>query len=64
MRASSREGSSRWGWVGLCGSENAASSKGVVVAILGLAEFVQEEDHGLQAQDQHDSTDEACSIEG
>lgn len=45
-----------------CGSKSAAASKGVVVAVLGLAEFVEEEDHGLQAQDQHYSTDEACSI--
>lgn len=35
----------------------------MVVAILGLAEFVEEEDDGLQTQDQHYSTDEACSVE-
>lgn len=40
------------------------TSKGVVVAVLGLAEFVEEEDHGLQAQDQHYSADEARGIEG
>jgi len=45
-------------------SKSAAASKGVVVAFLGLAELVDEEDHGLQAQDQHDATDEACSVEG
>ncbi len=36
----------------------------MVVAVLGLAEFVEEEDHGLQAQDQHYATDEARSVEG
>lgn len=36
----------------------------MVVAFLGLAEFVEEEDHGLQAQHQHDSTDEAGRVEG
>lgn len=41
-----------------------AASKGVVVAVLGLAEFVEEEDHGLKAQDQHYSSNEACSVEG
>lgn len=41
-----------------------AASKGVVVAVLGLAELVEEEDHSLQAQDQHYSTNEACSVEG
>lgn len=56
---SSGEGSS---W--LVESESAAASKGVVVAVLGLEEFVQEEDDGLQAQDQHYSTNEARSIEG
>lgn len=45
-----------------CGSESATASKSVVVAVLGLAEFVEEEDHGLQAQDQHYPTNEACSI--
>lgn len=39
-------------------------SKGVVVAVLGLAEFVEEEDDGLQPQDQHYPTDEACGIKG
>lgn len=46
------------------GSESAAASKGVVVAVLGLAELVQKEDDGLQAQDKHYSTDEARSVEG
>lgn len=50
------------GRVERCGSKSAAASKGVVVAVLGLAEFVKEEDHGLQAQDQHYSTDEACGV--
>jgi len=36
----------------------------VVVAVLGLAELVEEEDDGLQTQDQHYSTDEARSVEG
>jgi len=45
-------------------SESAAASKGVVVAFLGLAELVEEEDHGLQAQDQHDAANEACSVKG
>ena len=39
-------------------------SEGVVVAVFGLAELVQEEDDGLQAQDQHDAPDEAGCIEG
>lgn len=42
----------------------AATSKGVVVAVLGLAELVEEEDDSLQAQDQHYSTDEAGSVKG
>lgn len=41
-----------------------AALEGVVVPVLGLAEFVEEEDDGLQAQDQHDSTDEAGGVEG
>lgn len=45
------------------GMRSDAASKGVVVTVLGLAEFVKEEDHGLKAQDQHDSADEACGIE-
>lgn len=53
-----------WGKVEWCGSKSAAASKGVVVAVLGLAEFVEEEDHGLQAQDQHYATNEACGVEG
>lgn len=40
------------------------SSKGVVVAVLGLAEFVEEEDDRLQAHHQHDTADEACRVEG
>ncbi len=36
----------------------------MVVAVLGFAEFVEEEDHGLQAQDQHNPTNEACGIKG
>lgn len=44
------------------GTRSDAASKGVVVTVLGLAEFVEEEDHGLKAQDQHDSTDEAGGI--
>lgn len=52
------------GKVELRGSRRAAASKGVVVAVLGLAELVEEEDDGLQAQDQHYSTDEARSVEG
>lgn len=51
------------GWVNE-ESESAAASKGVIVAVLGLAEFVQKEDDGLQAQDQHYSTNEARSVEG
>lgn len=43
---------------------SAAASKGVVVAVLGLAEFVEEEDDGLQAQDQDDPADEARGVEG
>ena len=39
-------------------------SEGVVVAVFGLAELVQEEDDRLQAQDQHDAPDEACRVEG
>lgn len=42
----------------------AAALEGVVVPVLGLAEFVEEEDDGLQAQDQHDSADEAGGVEG
>lgn len=45
------------------GMRSDAASKGVVVTVLGLAEFVEEEDHGLKAQDQHNSPDEACGIE-
>lgn len=48
---SSLEGSHLW------------ASKGVVVTVLGLAEFVEKEDHGLKSQDQHDTTDEAGGIE-
>lgn len=40
----------------------AGALKGVIVAVLGLAELVEEEDDGLQAQDQHDSPDEACGV--
>lgn len=43
-------------------SKSAGALKGVVVAVLGLAELVEEEDNGLQAQDQHYSSDEARSI--
>lgn len=43
---------------------HAAALEGVVVPVLGLAEFVEEEDDGLQAQDQHDSADEAGGVEG
>lgn len=50
--------------VELRGSKRVAASKGVVVAILGLAELVKEEDDGLQAQDQHYSADEARSVKG
>lgn len=39
-----------------------AASEGVVVTIFGFAELVKEEDDGLKAQDEHDSTDEAGSI--
>lgn len=39
------------------------ASKGVVVTVLGLAEFVEEEDHSLKAQDQHYSADEAGGVE-
>lgn len=45
------------------GTRSDAASKGVVVTVLGLAEFVEEEDHCLKAQDQHDSADEAGGIE-
>lgn len=34
----------------------------MIVAVLGLAELVEEEDDGLQAQDQHDSPDEARGV--
>lgn len=61
---SAPRGSSWRGKVELRGSRRAAASKGVVVAVLGLAELVEEEDDGLQAQDQHYSTDEARSVEG
>lgn len=44
--------------------QSMAASKGVVVAVLGLAKFVEEEDHGLKAQDQNYSTNEARSVEG
>lgn len=40
----------------------AGALKGVVVAVLGLAELVEKEDDGLQAQDQHDSPDEARGV--
>lgn len=40
----------------------AGALKGVIVAVLGLAELVEEEDDGLQAQDQHDSPDEARGV--
>lgn len=53
-----------WSVGGNVVSESAAASKGVIVAVLGLAEFVQKEDDCLQAQDQHYSTNEACSVEG
>lgn len=43
---------------------SAAASKRVVVAVLGLAELVEEEDDGLQAKDQHDPADEARGVEG
>ena len=39
-------------------------SEGVVVAVFGLAELVEEEDDRLQAQDQHDAPDEAGRVEG
>lgn len=35
----------------------------MVVTVLGLAELVEEEDHGLKAQDQHDAADEAGGVE-
>lgn len=50
-----------WSWKGWTVVEG-LGSKGVVVAVLGLAELVEEEDHGLQAQNQHYSTYEASSI--
>lgn len=34
----------------------------MVVAVFRLAELVQEEDDGLQAQDQHDPPDEAGGV--
>lgn len=34
----------------------------MIVAVLGLAELVEEEDDGLQAQDQHDPPDEAGRV--
>lgn len=55
---SSLEGWSWWGWKAV----EVLGSKGVVVAVLGLAEFVEEEDHGLQAQNQHYPTYEASSV--
>lgn len=39
-------------------------SEGVVVAVFGLAELVEEEDDGLQAQDQDYPADEAGGVEG
>lgn len=44
-------------------SKSAGALKGVVVAVLGLAELVEEEDDSLQTQDQHYSSDEARSVE-
>lgn len=44
------------------GGGGVISSEGVVVAVLGLAELVQEEDHGLQAQDQHYAPNEARCV--
>lgn len=38
------------------------ASKSVIVAVLGLAELVEKEDDGLEAQDQHDAPDEARSV--
>lgn len=46
------------------GARPDAASKGVIVTVLGLAELVEEEDHGLKAQDQHDAADEAGGVEG
>lgn len=46
------------------GTRSDAPSKGVVVTVLGLAEFVEEEDHSLKTQYQHDSADEAGGVEG
>lgn len=46
------------------GMRSEAASKGVVVTVLGLAELVEEEDDGLEAQDQHDPADEAGGVEG
>lgn len=45
------------------GMRSEAASKGVVVTVLGLAELVEEEDDGLEAQDQHDPADEAGGVE-
>lgn len=44
------------------GGGGVISSEGVVVAVLGLAELVEEEEHSLQAQDQHDAPNEACCV--
>lgn len=52
------------GRLSFVGTRPDAASKGVIVTVLGLAEFVDEEDHGLKAQDQHDSADEAGGVEG
>lgn len=40
-----------------------AASQGVVVTVLRLAELVEEENDGLEAQNQDDATDEACRVE-
>lgn len=38
------------------------ASEGVIVAVLGLAELVEKEDDGLEAQDEHDAPDEARRV--
>lgn len=63
MRSECGRGGVFSGRLWLVGRRSEAASKGVVVTVLGLAELIEEEDHGLEAQDQHDSTDEAGGVE-
>lgn len=38
--------------------------EGVIIAVLGLAELIKEEDDRLQAEHQHDAADEAGRVKG